>query len=53
MHTSEILLCELDDDGVLRLTMNATQRRNALSEAMLGQLGAAFAEARAPQWQDA
>jgi enoyl-CoA hydratase/carnithine racemase len=44
---SAILLCELDDDGVLRLTLNDTGRRNALSEAMLGQLGAAFAEASA------
>jgi enoyl-CoA hydratase/carnithine racemase len=41
------VLCELDDDGVLRLALNDTGRRNALSEAMLGQLGAAFAEASA------
>lgn len=47
MQTSDILLCELDDDGVLRLTLNDPGRRNALSEAMLGQLGAAFAEASA------
>ncbi|HSM39570.1 MAG TPA: enoyl-CoA hydratase-related protein, partial [Afifellaceae bacterium] len=35
------------DDGVLRLTLNDAGRRNALSEAMMGQLGAAFAEASA------
>lgn len=38
MQTSDTLLCELDDDGVLPLTMNDTGRRDALSEAMLGQL---------------
>lgn len=47
MQTSDILLRELDDDGVLRLTLNDTGRRNALSEAMLGRLGAAIAEAGA------
>lgn len=47
MQVSDILLRELDDDGVLRLTMNDAGRHNALSEAMLGQLGAAFAEASA------
>ena len=45
MQESYILLRDLDDDGILRLTLNDTGRRNALSEAMLGQLGAAFAEA--------
>jgi enoyl-CoA hydratase/carnithine racemase len=39
------LLRELDDDGVLRLTMNDAKRRNALSEAMLIQLGDALAAA--------
>jgi len=45
MGASEILLRDLDNQGVLRLTLNDPARRNALSEAMLGQLGAAFAEA--------
>ena len=45
MQESYILLRDLDDDGILRLTLNDSGRRNALSEAMLGQLGAAFAEA--------
>jgi enoyl-CoA hydratase/carnithine racemase len=40
-----ILLRDLDDDGILRLTLNDARRRNALSEAMLAALGAAFAEA--------
>ena len=47
MQESNILLRELDGAGVLRLTLNDASRRNALSEAMLGQLGAAFAEAGA------
>jgi enoyl-CoA hydratase/carnithine racemase len=41
----DILLRELDDAGILRLTLNDPARRNALSEAMLGELGRAFAEA--------
>lgn len=45
MQTNEILLCDLDDDGILRLTMNDPGRRNALSEAMLRELAGAFAEA--------
>ena len=45
MPNSEILLRDLDSDGILRLTMNDVGRRNALSEAMLTQLGSAFAEA--------
>ncbi len=45
MQMSDILLHELNSDGVLRLTMNDPARRNALSEAMLAALGAAFAEA--------
>ena len=47
VQNSDILLRELDDIGVLRLTMNDAGRRNALSEAMLTALGAAFAEAGA------
>ena len=43
----DILLHELDDDGVLRLTMNDAGRRNALSEAMLAALGTTFDEAGA------
>ena len=45
MQESNILLRELDGDGISRLTLNDTGRRNALSEAMLAELGAAFAEA--------
>lgn len=40
-----ILLRDLDDVGVLRLTLNAPEKRNALSEDMLTALGSAFAEA--------
>ncbi|TMM49572.1 enoyl-CoA hydratase [Sulfitobacter sabulilitoris] len=47
MVTSDILLRHLDGDGILRLTLNDTPRRNALSEAMMTQLGAALAEAGA------
>ncbi len=45
MTSNDILLRDLDADGVLRLTLNDEGRRNALSEAMLGALAAAFAEA--------
>ncbi|PWE30022.1 enoyl-CoA hydratase [Maritimibacter sp. 55A14] len=45
MQESNILLRDLDDEGILRLTLNDTGRRNALSEAMLAELGGAFAEA--------
>jgi enoyl-CoA hydratase/carnithine racemase len=45
MHENEFLEREFDDDGVLRLVLNDTGRRNALSEAMLGQLSAGLAEA--------
>lgn len=45
MEPGEILLSDLDEDGILRLTLNDTRRRNALSEAMLARLGAAFADA--------
>jgi enoyl-CoA hydratase/carnithine racemase len=44
---SDILLSHLDADGILRLTLNDTRRRNALSEAMLGALGRAFEGAAA------
>ncbi len=47
MKASDILLRDLDGDGILRLTLNDTRRRNALSEAMLTELGTAFAEAGA------
>lgn len=46
MQESDILLRDLDGDGILRLILNDPARRNALSEAMLGKLGSAFAEAR-------
>lgn len=45
MHDDPILLHDLDGDGILRLTLNDPRRRNALSEAMLDRLGAAFAAA--------
>lgn len=45
--TDHILLGDLDRDGILRLTLNDARRRNALSEAMLGALGRAMAEAGA------
>lgn len=44
MTSSDILLRDLSDDGILRLTLNDPKRRNALSEAMLGALGTAFAD---------
>lgn len=44
---TDILLRDLDADGILRLTLNDAARRNALSEAMLAALGTAFAEAGA------
>ena len=47
MTTSEILLNDLGANGILRLTLNDVSRRNALSEAMLTELGAAFADAGA------
>lgn len=47
MHISDILLRDLDGDGVLRLTLNDPSRRNALSEAMLTTLSTAFVEAGA------
>jgi enoyl-CoA hydratase/carnithine racemase len=43
----DILLSDLDASGILRMTLNDTRRRNALSEAMLARLGAAFADAGA------
>jgi enoyl-CoA hydratase/carnithine racemase len=47
MTKPDILLREQDADGILRLTLNDPGRRNALSEVMLAELGAAFAEAGA------
>ncbi len=47
MDESDILLRDLDACGILRLTLNDAARRNALSEAMLGKLGAALAAAGA------
>lgn len=44
-NESVLLLRDLSQDGILRLTLNDVGRRNALSEAMLTELGAAFAEA--------
>lgn len=45
MHDGDILLSDLDENGILRLTLNDPRRRNALSEEMLTRLGAAFADA--------
>ncbi|CUH40379.1 2,3-dehydroadipyl-CoA hydratase [Jannaschia seosinensis] len=45
--TDDILLSDLDRDGILRLTLNDARRRNALSEAMLEALGRVMAEAGA------
>jgi len=42
---TDIILQSLDDDGILRLTLNDIKRRNALSEALLTQLGTVFAQA--------
>ncbi len=47
MTKPDILLREQDAEGILRITLNDPARRNALSEAMLAALGAAFAEAGA------
>ncbi|MCR8827643.1 enoyl-CoA hydratase [Pseudosulfitobacter koreensis] len=47
MTNDDILLRDLDADGVLRLTLNDVARRNALSEAMLGALAGAIADAGA------
>jgi enoyl-CoA hydratase/carnithine racemase len=44
-NESVILLQDLSDDGILRLTLNDVGRRNALSEAMMTELGGAIAEA--------
>ena len=45
MLTDDILLQDLDLDGILRLTLSDPERRNALSEAMLAELAGAFARA--------
>ncbi len=44
-RSADILLRDLSTDGILRLTLNDVARRNALSEAMLLELGTAIAEA--------
>lgn len=45
-ESSDILVAQMSD-GILRLTLNDQKRRNALSEAMLAQLSAAFTRAAA------
>jgi len=45
MTPSDILLHDLYANGILRLTLNDVGRRNALSEAMLTELRAAFVDA--------
>ncbi|MBY6042415.1 enoyl-CoA hydratase [Phaeobacter italicus] len=45
MQDTDILLRDLDDDGILRLTLNDSGRRNALSEAMLEALAQVIADA--------
>jgi len=47
VQTTDRLLRDPDGEGILRLTLNDVSRRNALSEAMLADLAAAFAEAGA------
>ena len=42
-----LLLSKQSSDGIWRLTLNDPNRRNALSESMLTELGAAFDEASA------
>ncbi len=44
-NPSEILLEELADNGVLRLTLNDAKRRNALSEEMMTKLATALTSA--------
>jgi enoyl-CoA hydratase/carnithine racemase len=44
-NQSNIVLRDRSDDGILRLTLDDVARRNALSEAMLSELGGAIAEA--------
>lgn len=46
-HKPDVLLSELDESGILRLTLNDVERRNALSESMLMRLGMAFTDASA------
>jgi enoyl-CoA hydratase/carnithine racemase len=46
IETSDILLQQRSNDGILRLTMNDPARRNALSEAMLTRLETAISDAR-------
>jgi len=43
--THDILLADLDDNGLLQLTLNTPGSRNALSDNMLGCLGRALAKA--------
>jgi len=45
VQDTDILLRDLDNDGILRLTLNDSGRRNALSEAMLEALAQAIADA--------
>jgi len=43
VQDSEFLQLDLNNNGILPLTPNDPGRRNALSEAMLSELSAAFA----------
>ncbi len=45
--SSDMLLRELDENGIFRLTLNDHARRNALSEEMLDKLAEAFSQAEA------
>ncbi len=47
MRRNDILLSDMDEIGVLRLTLNHVERRNALSEAMLATLSDAIGRAAA------
>ena len=44
-QTDELIVKELDSDGIWHLTLNDNKRRNALSEGMLNELGSALAQA--------
>ncbi|MFP6656271.1 MAG: enoyl-CoA hydratase/isomerase family protein, partial [Myxococcota bacterium] len=43
--SSPVVLTELDDEGVLRITMNRPERRNAMNSEAFRATGEAFAEA--------
>lgn len=48
-ESNEILLRESFDNGILRLTLNDSKRRNALSDEMMGELGQSLDNAASDQ----